>query len=69
MRLEYLRDRGFGQKQDEFRLINVALDGQPVEFWLHESDWRRLEGTSQFEPFLINQAASILELESQGLRT
>jgi hypothetical protein len=65
MCLEYLRDRGFGVKDGEWRLVNVALDGQPVSFSIHESDWRRLEGTDQFDRFLTNQAASCLEFEAQ----
>jgi hypothetical protein len=64
MCLEFLRDRGFGVKEGEWRVVNVALDGQPVEFSIHESDWRRLEGTDRFVSFLTNQAASILEQEA-----
>jgi hypothetical protein len=68
MCLEFLKDRGFGIKEGEWRIVNVALDGHKVEFSIHESDWRRFEGTDRFVPFLTNQAASILEQEAYSSR-
>jgi hypothetical protein len=64
MLVEQLRTRGFGIQQGEWRIVNIAIDKQPMpEFSIHESDWRRFEGTDRFESFLVNQALSAREQE------
>jgi hypothetical protein len=66
MSVEYLKYLGFGLKVDDWRIINIAVDGvQMPEFSVHESDWRRFEGTDRFDQFLINQGLSCQELEQQ----